>query len=228
MAFWRGETIAAQGDAIVSPFDKNAIDCNAYTLSMGDLWYCTSDGVSPKFSKPETLEDGDIFVIPPGQFAFLRTKETVTIPDTAMAFISMKATFKFEGLINVSGFHVDPGYHGRLLFSTYNAGPSHVYLREGMGLFLIWFADLDQKTQKTRTGGEKELSTDLVRKMGPILSLQSVSEAIYKIEFKVTVQYTIFAFAVAFFTAIFFALFSHWLDTPASPSPPRVSVQVSP
>ena len=51
-------------------------------------------------------------MIPPGQFAFLLTAETVTMPDNAIAFISIKARLKFNGLINISGFHVDPGYRG--------------------------------------------------------------------------------------------------------------------
>ena len=59
----------------------------------------------------------------PGQFAFLLTDEIVEVPDSAMALISIKAKIKWRGLINVSGFHVDPGFKGRLIFSVYNAGP---------------------------------------------------------------------------------------------------------
>jgi dCTP deaminase len=222
MAFWRGETIETRGPWIIDDFRKSAIDCNAYTLRMGTEYFCTTDGKSPGYSVPQKLGKGEIFVVPPGQFAFLRTSESITIPDHAMAFISMKATYKFEGLINVSGFHVDPGYKGRLLFSAYNAGPSYIYLREGMDLFLIWFANLDDPeiaiapSKMTRVGKEKELSRELVQKMGPILSMQSVSDEIYKINVKVNVQYTVFGFAVVFFSALFFALFNHWYFTPES------------
>jgi dCTP deaminase len=45
-------------------------------------------------------------------------------------------------LINVSGFHVDPGYKGNLVFSVYNAGSSQISLSAGEPCFLIWFADL--------------------------------------------------------------------------------------
>jgi len=44
----------------------------------------------------------------------------------------------------VSGFHVDPGFEGHLLFSVYNAGPSIITLSEGSAYFPIWFAELDQ------------------------------------------------------------------------------------
>jgi dCTP deaminase len=48
------------------------------------------------------------------------------------------------GLINVSGFHVDPGFYGKLIYAVYNAGPSEIHLSRGTEMFLIWFADLDK------------------------------------------------------------------------------------
>ena len=63
----------------------------------------------------------------------------------------MKTTFKWKGLVNVSGFHVDPGWVGPLIFGVFNAGPSPVHLHRGPPLFLIWYADLDEKSQKSKT-----------------------------------------------------------------------------
>ena len=56
-------------------------------------------------------------VIPPGQFGLILTNEVVTIPNDLIGFISIKAKIKFRGLINVSGFHVDPGFHGHGIFT---------------------------------------------------------------------------------------------------------------
>lgn len=72
---------------------------------------------------------------PPGQFAFILAEETVRVPPSAMAFISMRATFKMKGLVNVSGFHVDPGWNGPLIFAVHNAGPGPVHLQRGLPLF---------------------------------------------------------------------------------------------
>lgn len=47
--------------------------------------------------------------------------------------------------MNVSGFHVDPGFHDHLLFSVYNAGPSVISLDYGEPYFPIWFAQLDEE-----------------------------------------------------------------------------------
>ena len=46
---------------------------------------------------------------PPGQFAFLLTKEVVSVPADALAFISIRVKTKFRGLVNVSGW---PGCNG--------------------------------------------------------------------------------------------------------------------
>jgi dCTP deaminase len=93
--------------------------------------------------------------IAPGQFAFILTEESVEVPDNAIALISMRAKYKFKGLINVSGFHVDPGWRGNLLFSIYNAGPQAVIIKKGDPLFLIVYADLDRGSTKVYSGDAK-------------------------------------------------------------------------
>ena len=61
-----------------------------------------------------------------------------------MGFISVKATYKLKGLVNVSGFDVDPGWTARLIFTVFNAGPGDDPPRKGAFEFLIWIADLDE------------------------------------------------------------------------------------
>ena len=79
------------------------------------------------------------------------TEEQVRIPTNAMAFISMRATFKMLGLVNVSGFHVDPGWNGKLNFAVFNSGPTPVILERGQSVFLMWCADLDFPSKKHKT-----------------------------------------------------------------------------
>ncbi|MDC4794241.1 hypothetical protein NQ839_18835, partial [Acinetobacter baumannii] len=107
------------------------------------------------------------FIIPKGQFALLITEEIVHVPSDAIAFISFKAKYKYKGLINVSGFHVDPGWRGRLTFSVYNAGPSDVVLEKGNPFALIWYADLD------RAGASQTEYEDYFKDEPPVLSITS-------------------------------------------------------
>lgn len=206
MAFWSGEKIELEGPPLISDFDPKKIDCNSYTLCMGPEYFCTSDARRPvwKTARKQQLGTGESFVIPSGQFGFLLTKETIAVPANAMAFISIKSTVKFQGLINVSGFHVDPGYKGNLVFSVYNAGSSAVHLQEGMPLFLVWFAALDRTSEKIKTDEQgKAISTDLIKGMSrEVLSLQSLSEEISKVRNSMKFQWTIFAAAMAIFITI--------------------------
>ena len=95
---------------------------------------------------------GEAFTIPPGQFAFLLTEEVVSVPADALAFISIRAKTKFRGLVDVSGFHVDPGYCGQLTFAVFNAGPVPIHLKRGQPIFLIWYASLDCETVFKKDG----------------------------------------------------------------------------
>lgn len=97
--------------------------------------------VTPE-KKPRLLGDGEILSIEPGQFAVLSTKEQLEIPDDLLGFITIRFKYKSKGLVNISGFHVDPGFSGCLVFSVYNTGPATVSLREGDCVFSIFFATI--------------------------------------------------------------------------------------
>jgi dCTP deaminase len=60
------------------------------------------------------------------------------------------------GLVNVSGFHVDPGFRGRLKFSVYNAGSESIILGVGERLFPIWFYELPEENEDEYVGRHQE------------------------------------------------------------------------
>lgn len=153
MAFWSSQKIEANLGRIIDKPDHNLIDCNAITLRIGSEIYITPglEQAAPLSHTKRTLGSKAPFTVPPGQFAFLLTEEVVSVPPEQMAFISIKATYKLKGLVNVSGFHVDPGWTGPLLFAVFNAGPAPVHLEQGLPVFLLWLADLDEASEKRKT-----------------------------------------------------------------------------
>ena len=173
MAFWSGEKLALELPALINPFDPDNIDCASYNLRVGGEAFATSD----KFGKSSPSDPiitilgqspNHTLRIHPGQFAFLLTHENVTVPDDAIALISMRAKYKFQGLINVSGFHVDPGWSGKLLFSVYNAGAHEVIISNEEKLFLIVFSSLDRKSTSIYNGksqGQKSIKPELIKDM---------------------------------------------------------------
>jgi dCTP deaminase len=181
MAFWRGERLAVTS-TVIDPFDPQRIDCNAYNLRMGGAYYRTGEREAGYEQKKTALGPTESFLIPPGQFAFLLSKETVRIPKSAMAFISMRTGIKFQGLINVSGFHVDPGYEGKLIYSVYNASPSAIQICEDDPIFKIWFCDLDDLSPSTYVfegKGLEDITGEMIKGMNKeIYSLQSLADKI--------------------------------------------------
>jgi dCTP deaminase len=184
MAFWSGEKLL-ENKNVVLPFSEKQIDCNAYTLRMGSCYYRTAEQETGHEQKKTFLSAGESFLIPAGQFAFLLSKEEVEIPQNAMAFISMRTAIKFQGLINVSGFHVDPGYKGKLIYAVYNASPSPVQICENDFVFKIWFCDLDHTSKPPPSKSPyifsgrafNDIGNDLIKGMSKeILSLQSLAD----------------------------------------------------
>jgi len=203
MGFWSGEKLLqrCQAGQVIQPFNEKAIVCAAYELTLGEYAFTTADDKDRAISvKPgETpglrkLEQNGMFTIRPGQFAYLLTEEVVIVPDDAIGFISVKAGRKLDGLINVSGFHVDPGWSSRLVFGVFNAGPQELAFQRGERLFLLFLADLDPPeggwpaVRDTRyvyqaKGKYDTLTSQMVQKMlGPVPSLYRVDKATKDLE----------------------------------------------
>lgn len=168
-----------------SAFKRAHLDPAAYRLSMGPEAY-VSPAKDDATRTVQALKPNDDFYIPPGQFAFLLTEEVIEVPPDAIAFVALRSTkTKFRGLVNVSGFHADPGYHGRIVFAVYNAGPGDVHLRRGDQLFAIFFADLDEETSEPRARGQENMtiSADLINPIaGEIKSLAGLNAKIDDVE----------------------------------------------
>lgn len=172
MAFWSGEKLAVELPDLIAPYRPNHLDCASYRLSVGEQAFVTSDKLSSHVPEAELITflgapPKNLLRIGPGQFAFLLTDEIVEVPANALALISMRAKYKFKGLINVSGFHVDPGWKGKLLFSVYNAGPASILIEKGEALFLIVYSDLDCTSVKPHlydghAQGQATIKTDLI------------------------------------------------------------------
>lgn len=247
MTFWSGERLSTDGAMlqIVDPFEPGRIDCSAYTLTLGAEAYVTPhfgdnlrESVKQDLTKPQTVNIGGVsktrgggkVVIPPGQFAFLLTEETVAMPNDAMGFISLKSKPKFGGLINVSGFHVDPGFNGKLIFSVFNAGPSALHFARGERLFLLWIADLSFNGPKAvgsalhhKTDvGYAEIPSDLVTRVArENHSLQSLSLRVETLTSRVTILSS-----VAAAMAVVFGLLAGWLALKPDDKIERHQVQV--
>lgn len=147
MAFWSTEKFSDEQEKnpIITNYSKERLRYGRYSLRLDREVCVTPDGLNDD-PKPG---EGKFLRIPPGQFALLFTTESLDIPNNAMGFISVKTSEKIKGLINVSGFHVDPGFRGHLKFSVYNAGNRMICLDYESECFLLWLCSLDRTTDDT-------------------------------------------------------------------------------
>jgi dCTP deaminase len=235
MAVWSGDKLRERLPDLIDPFDESRIDCASYVLRVGSEIYVSPSSVKErKKSTIDRLQLAEDRVIPPGQFAFLITEEIVSVPTTALALISIKAKIKWLGLVNVSGFHVDPGYQGRLIFAVFNAGPSTIHLRQGDPCFLIWYLDLDRETSEARPAGSGylQITADLVSRVsGEWKSFDMFESRMRKIESAQRVIYALLGVLVAFGASLLVMWIREDIDirrAAADSSRPAVSAPAGP
>lgn len=226
MTFLSGESIKLRLEELIQNENQeaagniNQIDCNSYELKVGPEIYVTQELIDNKDKSYLKLEDNCSFTIPSGQFALILTEEYIYIPKDLFGFISMKSKLKFQGLINISGFHVDPGWRGRLKFSVYNAGPHDITLKRGESAFLIWFAKLDiENSEKIKTITDNNLQTcltssDINNVRGQVHSPQILMGKINALEKKIFYKWValVFAFIIGIAIGIFQDFTSDYLS----------------
>ena len=140
-------------------------------------------------------QDKPDVTISPGDFAILLAEEKVSIPNYLMGFISIKTKYKNMGLVNISGFHVDPGFRGHLTFSVYNAGPNDILLRLNEELFVIFFAKLDDSAEKPYSSvhqDQEHIPSNAMNTLtGKSVSPQSLDARLEKIENRFQLVWTL-------------------------------------
>lgn len=197
MAFWSSETMRRRirSEQLVTPYDEDLVTNCAYELRMGPEAHLTGE-----HKNRLDLAEREQLRIAPGHFAQLLTEETVRMPDDAVGLISMKSGLKLRGLVNVSGFHVDPGYNGQLLFSVYNAGPSDVVVSRGTPTFLMWLVALDQSTgdlYKGQRGNHGISDDDIMRLQGDVYTPHVLASRLKSLEDKVDWKHQVWQYIVA-------------------------------
>ena len=123
--------------------------------------------------------------IQPGMFAALVTYERVKIPTNKIGFISLKFSLKSQGLVNISGFHVDPGYKGRLVFTVFNISPHPIVLRYKQEAFLLFLADITSEISYKGKPYEKIGSKIMTPLTGEQLNFVQVESKIKSIDARV-------------------------------------------
>ena len=145
------------GQLITENYETRWVRQCSYDLRLGKELYLAGE------STPRFLSEEEPYVsLPPGQFAILTCHEIVDIPRNMMAFLSVRSKYKLEGLVNISGFHVDPTFKGVLRFGVQNVGPADILLKLYEPTFTIFFA----KLTSDEIGVDRDQEEDIHFKQG--------------------------------------------------------------
>jgi dCTP deaminase len=185
---------------VVNHFDEKNLKEACYDLRIGDEVFLSEKRV------PKRLSDRDPYVIlPPGQFALIKTFEKVRIPRDIVAFISIRSKLKFQGLINISGFHVDPTYEGHLIFSVQNVGPNDIRLEFRQPAFMIMWSQLsmpykEEEGVPPRPQGYDRITLEMMAQLGgPSVTLVSLQKRVEELSLRLKIYG---GFAIAAFLVV--------------------------
>jgi len=169
-------------------YDPKAIDRAAYNLRLGKDVFRSSSEI------PQTLTDEDPYVtIRSGDYVLLTTAEYLTMPLDMLGFITLRYRYKKLGLMNVSGFQVDPGFKGKLVFSVFNVGNNDVVLKFQEKMFMLFVTKLEEANkvdpdEKHEHDEQESFSLeDVIAIKGRSASLVQMESRLGSIESSVTI-----------------------------------------
>lgn len=156
-------------------------DLVTYDLRLGEEVYLSSKSVPMKLSE----ENPDV-VLEPGDFALLQVYEYVKMPSDLLGFISLRFSVARRGLVNISGFHVDPEWEGKIIFAVHNAGPNEILLRFKDRIFILFFSTLVSPVREKHSGNYptlKHIDVNLIQGLrgGPI-SIRNLDRRLLMLE----------------------------------------------
>ncbi len=99
------------------------------------------------------IEQG--YLMTPGEYVLLKTKERFNIPETISAYVRPRTTFSRLGLI-VHGQQLQPTFSGHLYLGVYNATPNAIQIFSGLLIAQIVFEKIDGSITDSRLYKNKE------------------------------------------------------------------------
>jgi len=95
------------------------------------------------------LDEGEPFIIHPGEFALATTYETVKLPSDLVARVEGRSSMGRLGItMHVTAGYIDPGFHGKITLEISNIGKMPVALYTGQRVCQIVFETMTSPSEK--------------------------------------------------------------------------------
>ena len=139
----------AQGRIGIEPLGEGLVQPASVDLRLGNDFRVfrnsTHVAIDPEAHQPDltehiVVEEGDAFVLHPGQFALGTTLECITVPNDILAKLEGKSSLGRLGLmIHSTAGYIDPGWTGQVTLELSNVASLPILLRPGMRIGQISF-----------------------------------------------------------------------------------------
>ncbi|UPV72956.1 dCTP deaminase [Halorussus limi] len=156
----------AAGDLVVEPLDDPELQIQpaSVDLRLGREFlefqrtnipciHPTSEQEVSEYVTETVVEEGDDFILHPGDFVLGTTKERVEIPADLIAHVEGRSSLgRLAVVVHATAGLCDPGYEGQITLELSNLGTAPVALEPGMRVSQLTFTEL--KTPADRPYGE--------------------------------------------------------------------------
>ncbi len=95
------------------------------------------------------IDEGEPFIIHPGEFALATTYETIKLPHDLVARVEGRSSMGRLGVtMHVTAGYIDPGFHGKITLEISNIGKMPVALYTGQRVCQIVFETMTSPSEK--------------------------------------------------------------------------------
>ncbi|MEF8882554.1 MAG: dCTP deaminase [Halapricum sp.] len=151
-----------EGDLVVEPLDDLDLQIQpaSIDLRLGRQFlefqrtnisciHPNSEQEVEEYVEETVVEDGDEFILHPGDFVLGTTYERVEIPDDLIAHVQGRSSLgRLAIVIHATAGIVDPGYKGQITLELSNLGTAPVALTPGMRISQLLLTELKSPTDR--------------------------------------------------------------------------------
>lgn len=166
------------GKLRIDPYDALAIQPSSIDIRLDSRFrvfqHTRYSHIDPRQEQPELTElvavnDGEYFVLQPGEFCLGNTLEKVSLPDDIVARLEGKSSLGRLGLvIHSTAGYVDPGFSGHLTLELSNAASLPILLYPRMKIGQLSFIKMTTPAEKPY--GSKPLGSKYQGQVEPTAS----------------------------------------------------------
>jgi len=151
-----------EGDLVVEPLDDPDIQIQpaSVDLRLGREFlefqhanipciHPNSENEVDEYVEETVVEEGDEFILHPGDFVLGTTHERVAIPDDLIAHVEGRSSLgRLAIVVHATAGLADPGFQGHITLELSNLGTAPVALTPGMRISQLTFTELTSPAER--------------------------------------------------------------------------------